>query len=42
VQDPAIEARVSSRSGDPLPLGTHVRAVLAEADPATRTVRFEV
>jgi exoribonuclease R len=42
VQDPAIEARVSSRSGDPLPLGTHVQAVLAEADPGSRTVRFEV
>jgi len=27
---------------DPLPLGTHVEAVLAEADPGTRTVRFEV
>jgi exoribonuclease R len=42
VQEPAIESQATSRNGDPLPLGTHVQAVLTEADPTTRTVRFEV
>jgi len=40
MQEPAIEARVSS--GAALPLGTDVRARLVEADPRTGTVRFEV
>jgi exoribonuclease R len=40
VADPAIEAHV--RSTSPLPLGTLVEATLTEADPATRTVRFEL
>jgi exoribonuclease R len=40
VADPAIEAHVTSAS--PLPLGTVVQATLTQADPATRTVRFEV
>jgi exoribonuclease R len=40
VADPAIEAHVTSTS--PLPLGTVVEATLTEADPATRTVRFEL
>ena len=40
VQDPAVEARVTSSS--PLPLGSDVEVRLAEADPATRTVRFEL
>src|SRR4051795_2828953 len=40
MQEPAIEARVSS--GTALPLGTDVRARLVEADPRTGTVRFEV
>jgi hypothetical protein len=38
IQEPAIEAPVSSAS--PLPLGRRVRLRLAEADPVTRTVRF--
>jgi exoribonuclease R len=40
VQSPAIEAQVSSSTD--LPLGADVRARLVEADPRTRTVRFEV
>jgi exoribonuclease R len=40
VQEPAIEGRVTSATD--LPLGTDVRARLAEADMRTRTVRFEV
>ena len=39
VRDPAIEARVEG--SQPLPLGRQVQVRLAEADPATRTVRFE-
>jgi len=39
VRDPATEARVT---GDGLTAGADVTAKLAEADPATRTVRFEV
>ena len=38
VRDPAVEAAVSSQS--PLPVGVDVTVTLAEADPATRTVRF--
>ena len=38
VRDPAVEARVAGDS--PLPVGEEVELVLAEADPATRTVRF--
>lgn len=37
---PAVEARVTSRS--PLPVGEEVTVRLAEADPATRTVRFDL
>ena len=40
IQDPAIEARVSG-SAD-LPLGEEVRVRLAQADPASRAVSFEV
>ena len=40
VQEPAVEAAVTSSS--PLPLGTDVEVRLAQADPATRTVRFEL
>jgi exoribonuclease R len=40
VQEPAIEATVTSAA--PLPLGVDVQARLVEADVATRTVRFEI
>ena len=40
VRDPAVEARVTSQS--PLPVGEDVTVTLAEAEPATRTVRFEM
>lgn len=40
VQQPAIEAPVSADSD--LPLGAAVQVRLAEADPATRSVRFEL
>jgi exoribonuclease R len=40
VQQPAIEAAVTGTSE--LPLGVDVSVRLAEADPATRSVRFEV
>ena len=40
VQDPAIEAKVSSQHE--LPLGTDVQARLSAADVTTRTVRFEL
>ena len=40
IQEPAIEAPVGG-TGE-LPLGTHVTVRLVEADPATRTVRFEL
>lgn len=40
VAEPAVEAPVASAT--PLPLGTDVRVRLAEADPATRAVRFEL
>jgi exoribonuclease R len=41
VQDPAVEARVSS-TGSRLPLGEDVSARLVEADLQTRRVRFEL
>ena len=40
VQEPAVEARVTGSRK--LPLGTDVRVKLAEADVATRVVRFEL
>ncbi|MGH3332252.1 MAG: RNB domain-containing ribonuclease [Nocardioidaceae bacterium] len=40
VQEPAIEARVTGAGR--LPLGTDVQVRLAEADPQSRTVRFEL
>ena len=40
VQQPAIEAHVTSAVD--LPLGTDVEVRLVEADIATRTVRFEL
>ncbi|WP_449429253.1 RNB domain-containing ribonuclease [Rhodanobacter umsongensis] len=40
VRDPAIEASVSGASA--LPLGADVKVRLVEADPATRTTRFEL
>jgi VacB/RNase II family 3'-5' exoribonuclease len=40
IQQPAIEATVTSSR--PLPLGTNVQVRLAEADIDTRTVRFEL
>jgi exoribonuclease R len=40
VQEPAIEARVTSTG--PVPLGTDVDVRLAQADVASRTVVFEL
>jgi exoribonuclease R len=40
IQNPAVEAQVTS--AEPLPLGTDVQVRLVEADVATRTVRFEL
>lgn len=40
MRQPAVEATVSSRSR--LPVGEDVMVTLAEADPATRTVRFSL
>ncbi|QCX27911.1 RNB domain-containing ribonuclease [Nocardioides jishulii] len=40
ILEPAIEARAEGTR--PLPLGEEITVVLTEADPATRTVRFEV
>jgi exoribonuclease R len=40
IQDPAVEAAVTS--SERLPLGTDVQVRLAEADVATRMVRFEL
>jgi hypothetical protein len=40
IQDPAVEARVSSGSG--LPLGSEVRVRLAQADVSSRSVVFEI
>ncbi len=42
VTAPAVEARVRSASGEPLPLGTEVRVTLVEADPVARKVHFEL
>lgn len=39
VKDPAVQGHVA---GTALPVGEQVQARLTEADPATRTVRFEV
>ena len=38
IREPAVEAPVTSTS--PLPVGEDVTVTLAEADPATRKVRF--
>jgi hypothetical protein len=38
VREPAVAARVTG--AEPLPVGQDVELVLAEADPATRRVRF--
>lgn len=40
VRDPAVEAKVAGER--PLPVGEDVQLVLAEADPATRRVRFRL
>jgi exoribonuclease R len=40
VRDPAVEARVTTERDSGLPLGEEVAVTLAEAEPATRTVRF--
>jgi exoribonuclease R len=40
IQQPAIEGHVTGSAE--LPLGSHVQVRLVEADPATRTVRFEL
>jgi exoribonuclease R len=40
VPDPAVEAKLTSAA--PLPVGEDVTVTLAVADPATRTVRFEL
>nr|WP_254185733.1 hypothetical protein [Nocardioides panacis] len=40
VQQPAIEAHVTSAAA--LPLGTDVEVRLVQADIASRTVRFEL
>ena len=42
VSDPAVEARVRSAAGTVLPLGSEVTVRLVEADPATRSVLFEL
>jgi VacB/RNase II family 3'-5' exoribonuclease len=42
VTAPAVEAKVRSADGQPLPLGTEVRVTLVEADPVARKVRFEL
>jgi exoribonuclease R len=42
VTAPAVEARVRSASGRPLPLGAEVEVTLVEADPVARRVRFEL
>jgi exoribonuclease R len=41
VRDPAVEGRVSVIPG-PLPVGEEVGVRLTEADPTTRTIRFEL
>ena len=40
IQEPAIEAKVSSSSE--LPLGEEVQVKLVQADPASRAVSFEL
>jgi exoribonuclease R len=42
VKEPAVEARLRSASGRPLPLGEDVEAELVAADPVERRVRFEL
>jgi exoribonuclease R len=42
IASPAVEARVQSASGRPLPLGTDVEVVLVSAEPEERRVLFEV
>ena len=42
VTDPAVEAKVRSASGQPLPLGTDVTVRLVEADPEERNVLFQL
>lgn len=42
VHDPAVEASLVSPEGRALPLGRQVSVRLVAADPATRTVRFEL
>ena len=42
VSEPAVEAKVRSGSGRPLPLGTDVTVRLVEADPVERKVLFEL
>jgi exoribonuclease R len=41
IQDPAVEARVSSSTGS-LPLGTEAEVRLTQADVASRAVAFEL
>ena len=40
VRDPAIEAQINGAAA--LPLGASVKARLIDADPATRSTRFEL
>ena len=40
--EPAVEAPLVSADGEPLPLGSDVTATLVEADPGTRSVRFQL
>lgn len=42
VSDPAIEGAVRSEASTPLPLGTDVTVRLVEADPAERSVLFQL
>jgi exoribonuclease R len=42
VTEPAVEAKLESGSGAPLPLGQEASVRLTEADPARRRVRFEL
>jgi VacB/RNase II family 3'-5' exoribonuclease len=42
VTEPAVEGKVRSGPERALPLGTEVQVRLVEADPVTRTVRFEL
>lgn len=42
IREPAIEARVTSADSSPLPVGVRITATLAEVDPTTRLVRFQL